>query len=335
MKKARCQTPTDSYVTVYPKFVEFADHQLEDLFWLSSEHKFELDKPHYDHELTPAELHAVIMAQEIFTQYELKVGIEYWLGRVMRKFPRPEIQRMCSAFGNVELNVHAPTYSKMVEVLGLATDEFYTRWQRDETLRTRFDFIESTVKSKDDAESLAGFIFIEGAVLYSTFALLRSFSSNGRNLLPVTTKAITASILDEDWHCQGAAYLFQTLLHEQERSVEELADLENKVKDTALAVYEHECAIIKMYFEKGEIAGITEKDLKTFVASRINICLDRMGYSHVFTHNENNPIEKWFELSAKGFSSTDFFVNGVSREYTVMWDRDSFGKCWEAKIDVA
>ena len=320
-------------MVTYPRFVEFADHQLEELFWLSSEHKFELDKPHYEHELTPSELHAIIMAQEIFTQYELKVGSDYWLGRVMKKFPRPEISRMCAAFGNVELNVHAPTYSKMVEVLGLASDEFYARWQKDETLRTRFEFIESLVKSRDDAESLAGFVFIEGAVLYSTFALLRSFSSNGRNLLPVTTKAITASVLDEDWHCQGGAYLFNLLVHEQERSPEELADLEAKVMAAAQAVFDHECAIIKMYFEKGEIAGITEKDLMSFVASRINICLVRMNYPELFTVTDN-PIEAWFELSAKGFSSTDFFVNGVSREYTVMWDRESFGKCWEAEKDV-
>ena len=52
--------------------------------------------------------HAVITALKLFTKYELRVGEEYWLGRVFNTFKRPEPRRMASCFGNVELNVHAP-----------------------------------------------------------------------------------------------------------------------------------------------------------------------------------------------------------------------------------
>lgn len=50
-----------------------------------------------------------------------------------RLFPRPEIQRMCACFANVELGSHAPFYNIGNEVMGNATDEF-TRWKEDPIL---------------------------------------------------------------------------------------------------------------------------------------------------------------------------------------------------------
>ena len=40
----RIMTPTDSYVRCYPGFVDFANQQLEDQFWTSTEMKVELDR---------------------------------------------------------------------------------------------------------------------------------------------------------------------------------------------------------------------------------------------------------------------------------------------------
>lgn len=99
---------TESYVVEYPEFNKLADTQLEKCFWTHSEISLEKDKQDLLTALAESEKHAVITALKLFTKYELRVGEEYWLGRVFNTFKRPEPRRMASCFGNVELNVHAP-----------------------------------------------------------------------------------------------------------------------------------------------------------------------------------------------------------------------------------
>ena len=107
-KLPRIKTHTDSYVTHYPQFIEFADTQLEKCFWTSNEIAMEKDKQDMLVNMTEAEKHAVTTALKLFVKYEIFVGTEYWLNKVLVKYPRPEIQRMASVFGMVELAVHAP-----------------------------------------------------------------------------------------------------------------------------------------------------------------------------------------------------------------------------------
>ena len=108
---------TESYVVRFPEYNALVDTQLEKCFWTHSEIALEKDKQDLLVNLTEAEKHAVTTALKLFTKYELRVGEDYWLGRVFNTFPRPEIRRMASCFGSIELNVHAPFYAKINEVL--------------------------------------------------------------------------------------------------------------------------------------------------------------------------------------------------------------------------
>ena len=179
MKKLpRIQTPTESYKTYYPQFIEFADTQLEKCFWTSNEIAIEKDKQDMLINMTEAEHHAVVTALKLFVKYELFVGNEYWGSRIAKKFPRPEIQRMAAVFAMTELAVHAPFYNKLNEVLGLNTDEFYTSYVDDPVLKDRVDFLDSVVNSEDDLLSIGAFSIVEGAILFSSFAMFKNFQSN-------------------------------------------------------------------------------------------------------------------------------------------------------------
>src|SRR3546814_9234769 len=125
--------------------------------------------------MTEAENHGVVTTLKLFTLYEMAVGTDYWLGRVMKMFPRPEIQRMASVFGMFELNVHAPFYDKISKTLSLDNKEFYSGYVNNETLKTRMEFIDSLVNHHDDLVSLGCFSLIEGAVLSFCFALFKHF----------------------------------------------------------------------------------------------------------------------------------------------------------------
>ena len=179
--KPRIMTPTDSYVVVYPQFVELADTQFEDCRWTHKEIAVEKDKQDMLVNVNEAARHAITTGLKLFTRYEMFAGNEYWMGRVINAFPRPEVQRMASVFGAFELQVHAPFYNKLNEVLGLDTDEFYTSYVDDPVLNSRVHFLDKAVDCKDHLLSLAVFSMMEGAVLFSNFALFKSFQSKGNN----------------------------------------------------------------------------------------------------------------------------------------------------------
>lgn len=98
----------ESYTFDYPVALELADKQMS-IFWTADEISVAKDIQDIRVNMTEAEAHGVITTLRLFTLYELVAGRDYWLGRIMRRFPRPDIQRMASTFGFFELNVHAPS----------------------------------------------------------------------------------------------------------------------------------------------------------------------------------------------------------------------------------
>lgn len=322
IKTPRIKTPTDSYVVHYPQFVEFADTQLEKCFWTSNEIAMEKDKQDMLINMTEAERHAVTTALKLFVKYEIFVGTEYWMTRVMNKFPRPEIQRMASVFGMMELAVHAPFYNKLNEVLGLNTEEFYTSYIDDPILNNRVKFLDSVVDSDDDLLSLAAFSIIEGAILFSSFAMFKNFQSNGNNLISNTVRGINQSVIDEGLHQQAGAALFKQVLKESKIKGEELEILREKIEQFAGVILEHEERIIDMFFEKGPLRGTTAEQMKAFAASRVNLCLQDIG-NEVCFEVAVNPIADWFYTAVQGYQQIDFFT-GIGREYNRGWNEKAF-----------
>lgn len=311
-------TPTRSYVTRYPQAVHFAETQ-EKIFWTSNEIDVAKDVMDLRVHMSEAERHGVITTLKLFTMYELVAGDEYWLGRVLNTFQRPEIQRMAATFGFFELNVHAPFYSKINKELMLDNDEFYLGYVDDVTLKERMDFIGAAVDSDDHLFSLAVFSLIEGAILYSSFAFLKHFQAKGKNKLLNVVRGINFSVRDENLHSEAGAWLYKELMGElgvdNEKYVEPL-------REASRAIYEHESRIVDMIFEKGEMEGITAEQMKIFVKSRINLCLERLGIEPVF-EVKNNTIAEWFYDNINAVSLHDFFT-GIGNSYNRNWDEKGF-----------
>lgn len=319
--KTKIQTPTESFVVNYPEAIEFTDKQLS-VFWLHSEVKVEKDVQDILVNMTPAEKHAVITTLKLFTKYEMMAGDEYWTGRFMKEFPRPEFARMASTFGMFELAVHLPFYNKINELLHLNTDAFYASYIEDETLKSRMEFIDEAINDPDSLVSLGTFSMVEGVILYSNFALLKHFQSQGKNKLTNIVRGINFSVRDENIHALAGAWAFKKLKEEMNLTPEQLADLEAKLVGMAKKLYEHECRIIDMVFEKGTITGITSVQMKHFVESRINECLKSLGIPKIF-EVKYDPISDWFYDGINGFAFNDFF-SGISNSYHRDWDETAF-----------
>lgn len=318
-----------TYTVDYPTAIEFAKQQAE-IFWLPDEIELEKDLHDLKTNFTEAEYHGVISTLKLFTIYELSVGNDYWQNYVAKVFQRPDIQRMATTFGFMEIGVHAPFYNRINEILGLDTDEFYNSYMDDEILKNRMGWIGKRVEKRDSVynilKSVGIFSMIEGAILYSSFAFLKHFNNNGKNKLININAGINFSAIDETLHSQAGAWLFRTLLDEAKQNNEinlyQEVLLLKELEDTAKVILEHESIIINKIFEKGAIKGITDKQLIHFVESRLDVCLKNLGYKPVFKPNYN-PIAEWFYKDIESSTLHDFFSSQGS-DYNRSWSETKF-----------
>lgn len=312
------------YVFDYPQAAEFANQQIS-IFWSPDEINVEKDIQDLRVNMTEAEKHGVITVLKLFTLYELLVGNEYWGSRVKNAFPRPEIELMAATFGFMELGVHAQFYNKLNEAMMLNTEEFYSSYVDDPTLKSRIDFVNEAADNDDLLLSLAVFSMLEGAVLYSSFAFLKSFQSQGKNLLNNVCRGINFSVRDENLHAEAGAWLFRTLRDESNLDSISEQSLADEIIEAAKHIFEHERRIIAMIFEKGDVPGVNQKDLETFVMSRINLCLKNLDLEDLGFDLEGveNPVADWFYANINGTQFGDFF-NGVQSEYNRNWDAGAF-----------
>ena len=117
--------------------------------------------------------------------------------------------------------------------------------------------------------------------------------------------------------------LFKSLKEEAELTPEELDELSRHLYKIARKTNEHEERIISKLFEKGEIPGITEAQLQTFVKSRINEVLQCLELDPLFDGLEENPIKDWFYNNVTSLKLTDFFYK-KSAQYTRKWKKFKF-----------
>lgn len=311
------QEPSSIYIPEYPRAVEYALQQ-EGILWFSSELKVFKDVHSILVDLTEAEKHGIITTLKLFTMYEMVIGDEYWtkLSTVIKK---PAcVSRMANMFSFVELNVHAPFYAEINEVLGLANEEFYTSYLTDPVLKTRMDMLEKYAETVGP-EFLITLALTEGAVLYSSFAFIKHFQSNGKNKLVNICRGINMSSRDEALHSEASAWLFRTWLEENNQTV---ADYEETIKQLAEIVREHEYAIVDKIFERGAIEGITDVQLKHFVDSRINVVVRNLGLKNLYKVSYN-PVADYFYDGMNNYQFNDFFA-GQGREYKRDWEETAF-----------
>ena len=319
--KSKIETPTDSYITNYPWAVNMAIQQ-QAIFWPAEELGVEEDEQDFRVGLNAAEKHGVLTAQSILTQYELLIGgTELWGGKIAKLFPRPEIQRMCACFANVELNSHAPFYALTNEVLGIATDDFYSSWKKDPILADRISFIEECANSEDALLVTAALAFLEGAVLFTAFGFFKGFNARGHNLIPHFVSGIDGSAKDENLHSLASAALFQQCKLERiaakHLTTHQEDLLAHEILTIARKVVEHEKRINEMLFNVPGNRVVSKEELDHFLEDRVDVVLQRLGIPPMFGH-ENGTISIWFYQQLSTVKIPDFFAT-TQLQYTRNW----------------
>lgn len=331
LKNCPIYSTPEGWVIEYPEFSKLADQQMH-TFWPWDEPEVENDVQDLRVRMTDAEKHGVIETLKLFTLYEMHIGDDYWTGRIMRKFKRPEIQRMASFFSAVEFNSHAPFYNQVNERLFLDNEDFYSEWKEDPILTERMEMIEKYSRDKNDIISTAAFSFAEGAILYTNFAFFKHFQSQdcGKDLLKNVNRGIDLSVGDENLHAVGGALLSNTLREEVDKYLtnEEKLFIEESIYNVAGLVLKHERQIIDKLFELGDIGGMTKENLVNFARHRVDLCLKQLNLKPIFEDEITDTfVADWFYKGINSLSLHDFF-SGNGNEYNINWNESKFGEVW-------
>ena len=291
----------------YPQAYEYWFKQ-HNAHWLHTEIAMAADIHDWKTRLSDSERNVVGNVLKGFAQIEVVVN-DYWSRRVSKWFPKPEINMMASALGDME-TIHATAYSYLNESLGL--DDFQA-FLNEPTARAKIDNLINTKGStkREIALSLAVFSgFAEGVQLFSSFAILMSFARF--NKLKGVGQIVAFSVRDESLHSEAGCWLFRTLVEEYPSLLDN--ELKHQIYDAARVAVKLEDEFIDKVFELGPVEGLDAKTLKQFIRYRCNTKLQDLGLSVNWKNIDKQAIEDmlWFDYMTAGEEHQDFFAGRVT-----------------------
>ena len=313
---------------LYPEAKVFMEKQ-QDIMWTSQEIPIEKDINDYKQNMTKDQFQLVSLTLQIFVEIEQKVG-NIW-EQIATWFPHAEVEGACTQISAMEKSVHAFFYQKMNDVLAIEPEEIAKNQETVAVLRNKLTLLDSITKSlnKDYLLSLFTVSAIEQVLLFSNFAMLKSFKANGHNLIQNTLVGVDFVISDETIHGLYAGYLYKTYLSELKEVMppEEFEKYVHKLRVKQQAVLteilQHEDAIITYLFESKEwINDISAEQLKSFIRSRANDVLDSLDIDLTQYTITDTSINEWFYKGAASIKMHDFFVAGTN-QYRRNWKTEN------------
>lgn len=300
----------------YPELIEFKK-PIKATDWVHDEINFDKDVQDFKTKLNDNERYLIGTILKTFAMTEVFVADEFW-GKIGEYLPKPEVQVVSATFTENEWR-HALAYHRLNEVLGL--DDFEA-FLEDDVAMAKFNNLTKIRKDSDGkpskadvAKTLAIFgAFTENVCLFAQFATLRSFSTNGRNLLTNIGDIIDWSQYDEFIHAKVAMWLFNKIIEENPEiwTDEFKADIYTASKIT----FDLEMGLIDQMFQYGDLPNLKKDDLIHYMKDRINGSLQNIGLKPIFNADESKVAQlDWFDAKFKMKSHKDFFARRVT-DYT-------------------
>lgn len=324
MQKLPIETPNPHFGKyLYPGAIELREIQQENN-WFDAEIKVESDEHDYRQVMPRNSYKATSIILQSFVEIEQKVG-EVWL-EIASWFPHSEIEGCAIQFAAMEKSVHAFFYQKMSDVLNISPEEIAESQQKIEVLKNKLNYLTKITSNlaADKPLALATVAAIEQVLLFSNFAVLKSFGANGHNLIPHTISGVNYVVDDEVFHGEFAKYLYNTYITEAEEhgvaiSPTHQADVVAMMKEI---IYHEDNMTDYTYEGEVKINDVYPEDIKIFVRSRANMVLEGIGMDSIY-EIQNNPIAEWFYRGANSIKSHDFFAS-TTNQYSRNWSEESF-----------
>lgn len=321
--KLQIETPNPLFgLYLYPQAKAFMESQ-QDVSWSAQEIPVEDDKHDYLSIMSIPQRRLVDTTLQLFVEIEQKVG-DVW-NQFASFFPHSEIEGACSEISRMEKSVHAFFYQKMSDVLNIDPATIAENQQTVSVLREKLGLLNSITSNLSANKPLSLFTVaaIEQVLLFSNFAMLKSFKANGHNLIKKTLTGVDYVIQDEQLHGDFAAYLHNTYLSELGYSPTGHVE---KCHAIIQEIISHEDAVIDYVYDGiPAINDITPDQLKIFIRSRANTLLSSMHLPELYVLHAPNPIAIWFYQGIKSIKVHDFFAASTT-QYRKNWKIDNFSR---------
>lgn len=299
----------------YPKYHETYQAAIKSI-WHCSEVNMSSDIADWNTVLTEMDKKVVGGILRGFTLAEMCVA-DYWSDVVVPNFPKPEIVSMARTFAAQEA-VHAEAYNHLAATLGINDHEAFLA---SEIARKKIGIL---IDNKADLlTSLVLFSAgVEGVSLFSSFAILLSFSN--RNLLKGVGQILGWSVTDEDRHSTGGISLFKDLVQEQPGLLNLKA-----IKEGMELIVQTELDFITDVFSNTSLPNLSLEQITHFILYRAQLKInelelgkytDNMAELPWFVYNEKlaNEVAEWFDVLTMGERRTDFFAQKPADYATIV-----------------
>ena len=191
------ETPNPLFgLYLYPTANELREQQ-QDISWFAQEIKVENDISDYRTKMSPEAYNLTTITLQLFVEIEQKVG-EVWQ-IIASWFPHSEIEGACTQIAAMEKSVHAFFYQKMSDTLNINPEDTARNQQTIDVLRNKLSFLQHITSnlSADKPLSLATVAMIEQVLLFSNFAMLKSFKAHGHTLIQNTLTGVDYVVNDK------------------------------------------------------------------------------------------------------------------------------------------
>jgi len=312
---------------LYPQAKEIMEEQ-QDKSWSAQEIPVEDDKHDYLVKMSVPQRRLTDTTLHLFVEIEQRVG-DVW-NIIASWFPHSEIEGTCIEIARMEQSVHAFFYQKMSDVLNIDPAHVAEQQQAVKALKDKLVLLEKITSNldKDKALTLFTVAAIEQVLLFSNFAMLKSFKANGNNLIKKTLTGVDYVIQDEQLHGVFAAYLHNTYTTELIlNNPFALGDHHENCMAVLDEIIEHEDSVIDYVYDGlDSINDITVGQLKTFIRVRANALLADMNFTAAYLINPlEDKISTWFYRGIKSIKVHDFF-SASTTQYRKNWKIDNFSR---------
>lgn len=309
--------PTEIFV---PKYIQLqgilTEH--ERAHWVPDEAQLQVDVEQWKNGTIGKEEQAFIkMILRLFTQADTDVCAAY-VEKLLPLFKNADARMMLLSFANREVT-HMLGYKRLNDTLGYDSEEFMSEFLEFSEMKEKHDFmIEAADLSRPVgvAEYLAKQVLMEGVNLFASFAMLLSFSQEGK--LPGMVSVNQWSIADESLHVRGLCELFRLYLAEHPSVVTNA--FKAKVYETARNVVALEDRFIDLCFSVGSTKVVDPDHLKAYIRYVCDYRMQQLGLKAQFGVTEN-PIE-WIDYIT-GNTLGNFFETTV-----VQYSKNSLTGDW-------
>ncbi len=179
----------------YPQAKAIMESQ-QDVSWSAQEIPVEDDKHDYLSTMSIPQRRLTDTTLQLFVEIEQRVG-DVW-EKFASWFPHSEIEGACVEIARMEKSVHAFFYQKMSDTLNLDPAAIAEQQQAVSVLREKLQLLEAITSNLDANKPLSLFTVaaIEQVLLFSNFAMLKSFKANGNNLIKKTLTGVDYVVQD-------------------------------------------------------------------------------------------------------------------------------------------